>query len=63
VQLTGSLWLGLHDGGTLHAVDGDLKASVPLLGGKIEKAAEPAIRSAMRVEERTGRAWLAGEPA
>jgi len=63
VQLTGSLWLGLDGGGTLHEVSGELKASVPLIGGKIEKAAEPAIRGAIRVEERTGRAWLAGDDA
>jgi hypothetical protein len=61
VQLTGSITLIALGDGTVHEVDGDLKASVPLIGGKIEKAAEPAIRAAIRVEEHTGRAWLAGE--
>ncbi len=61
VQLTGDLRLVTGEDGTVHEVDGDLKASVPLIGGKIEKAVEPAIRAAIRVEERTGRAWLAGE--
>ncbi|MFN8077233.1 MAG: DUF2505 domain-containing protein [Kineosporiaceae bacterium] len=48
------------DGGSLQRVEGDLKASVPFVGGKIEQAAEPAIRAAIALEERTGQAWLAG---
>ena len=43
----------------VETIDGELKASVPLIGGKIEKSAEPAIRAAIRVEEHTGRDWLA----
>jgi hypothetical protein len=31
----------------------------PLIGGRIEKAAEPAIMGAIRAEERTGKGWLA----
>lgn len=41
-------------------VVGDLKASVPLVGGKIEKAAAPAVVNALRSEGATGRRWLAG---
>ena len=37
----------------------NLKASVPLIGGKIEKAVEPALLAAIKVEQREGRAWLA----
>lgn len=59
VKLTGTQRLTDDGaGGTVQYVDGDLKASVPLIGGKIERAAEPAIRAAIRVEERTGHAWL-----
>jgi hypothetical protein len=47
------------DGGTRQTIDGDLKASVPLVGGRIEKAIEPAMQAAIRVEQREGRAWLA----
>jgi hypothetical protein len=60
VRLTGSLRLRPDGGGTLESVDGDLKAKVPLVGGRIERAAEPAITTAIEVEEREGRAWLAG---
>lgn len=60
VRMTGTLRLSPEGPGTVETVDCDLKASVPLVGGKIERAVEPAIRAALRVEERTGRAWLAG---
>ncbi len=58
VQLTGEVSLRPFGDGTVYEVDGDLKASVPLIGGKIERSAESAIRAAIRVEERTGREWL-----
>jgi hypothetical protein len=32
---------------------------VPIVGGRIEKAVEPALQAAIRVEQREGRAWLA----
>jgi hypothetical protein len=32
---------------------------VPLLGGKIERSVEPAVRAAITAEERIGQAWLA----
>jgi hypothetical protein len=40
-------------------VGGELKASIPLVGGKIEKAAAPAVLDALRSEGETGRRWLA----
>jgi hypothetical protein len=40
-------------------VDGKLKASIPLLGGKVEKSAAPAVIDGIHQEGRTGRAWLA----
>jgi hypothetical protein len=40
-------------------VVGELKASLPLVGGKIEKAAAPAVVNALRSEGATGRRWLA----
>jgi hypothetical protein len=33
---------------------------VPLLGGKIEQAAAPAIEAAINVERTSGADWLAG---
>lgn len=46
--------------GTRLDIDGDLKARIPLLGSKVERAAEPAIDSAIRHEQATGDTWLAG---
>ena len=60
LKMTGSLKLASNGrGGTIETVDGDLKASVPFIGGRIEKAAEPALRAAIDVEQRIGRQWLA----
>jgi hypothetical protein len=60
VRFTARLSLVTSDTGTLEIVQGDLKASVPLIGGKVEKAAEPAIKAAVAAEQRTGRDWLTG---
>ena len=59
VRLAGALALEPDGGGTRERIDGDLKASVPLVGGKIERAVEPALQAAIRVEQREGAAWLA----
>lgn len=60
VRLRGEQEMTGRDGGTHQRVEGDLKASVPLVGGKVERAAEPAMRAAIRKEEEVGTAWLAG---
>jgi Protein of unknown function (DUF2505) len=59
VRFAGSLALGPSTPGTLQALDGDIKASVPLVGGRLERALEPALQAAIRVEQREGTAWLA----
>ena len=59
VRLSGTLTLRPDGTGSLVDVDSDLKASVPLIGGKIEKAVEPPIRAAVRREEKVGARWLA----
>ena len=58
MDLAGTLSLAPAGRGSVESVDGDLKARIPLLGGKIERAAAPAIESAMRAEQETGQAWL-----
>jgi Protein of unknown function (DUF2505) len=58
VRLTATTALLPDGGGTRQPVEGDLRASVPLLGGRIEKAAEPAVLAAIRVEQRAGTGWL-----
>ena len=60
VRLDGTLLLRPDGAATVEDVQGDLKASVPLLGGRIEKAVEPPIRSAVAAEEQVGARWLAG---
>jgi hypothetical protein len=59
VRFAGSLTLRPAPTGSLETIDGDVKASVPLVGGRIEKALEPALRAAIKVEQREGTAWLA----
>jgi uncharacterized protein YndB with AHSA1/START domain len=59
IDLTGNLSLAPGGRGALETVEGDLKARLPLIGDKIEKAAAPAIQSAIRVESETGKTWLA----
>ena len=59
ISLAGTLSLAPGGQGTVETVEGDLKAGIPLVGGKIENAAAPAIRSAIRIESETGQAWLA----
>lgn len=58
IRMTGTLELRPEDGGTLGALVADLKAAVPLLGGRIEKATAPLISQAMAIEERLGQVWL-----
>jgi hypothetical protein len=59
VRFTGSVALAADGPGTLQPIEGEIKASIPLVGGRIERAAEPAVMAAIRVEQRTGLAWLA----
>ena len=59
VRFDARLHLAPSATGTLESIEGDLKASVPFLGGKIEKGAEPAVRAAIEAEERIGLEWLA----
>lgn len=61
VTLTGGMSLVPAGSGSAATVDGRIKASVPLVGGKIERAVHDALVRAVRIEERVGRAWLAGE--
>lgn len=57
VRLTGTIVMAAEGGGTVERVSGELKASVPLIGGKVERAAEPAIRAAIAKEQEIGATW------
>ena len=58
IALKGTLMLAPAAGGTVETLDAELKATVPLIGGKIEKAAAPPIEEAIDIEATTARTWL-----
>jgi hypothetical protein len=63
-KMIGLTTVEAHGGdGTVFAVDGDVTVSIPLFGGRLEKEVARAIRSALAVEHRRGRAYLTGGPA
>jgi hypothetical protein len=59
VALRADVRLFSSGGGTTISIDGDLKAAIPLFGGKVEKAAAPAVVDAIHSEQETGTTWLA----
>ncbi|MGL5857130.1 MAG: DUF2505 domain-containing protein [Angustibacter sp.] len=59
VRLIGGVALTTDGELTRVGVTGDLKASVPLVGGKIEQATERPIRMAIAKEQEVGKSWLA----
>jgi hypothetical protein len=59
VRFHGAIALAPDGAGTHWPIEGELKASVPFVGAKIEKAAQPAVLAGIRVEQRTGTSWLA----
>jgi hypothetical protein len=60
VQLRGEISLtSTGASSALHRVDVNVKARVPLLGGRIEKAIGEVILMAARKEEEVGARWLA----
>ena len=61
VEMTGGIHLTPGGAGTVHLVDGELKAHVPLFGARIEEAVKPVITRAVALEESLGREWLAPE--
>jgi len=58
MQATASLSATITQG-CVEQVDGELKARIPFIGGKVERSAEPAVRAALEAEQRIGRDWLA----
>jgi hypothetical protein len=61
VSLKGTIQLvPSSDGTTRQIVDAELKASVPLIGRKIEEAAAPAVLAGLDGMEELGRTWLSG---
>lgn len=63
IRFDGTLTLSQSEGGASAQLRGNLKASVPLFGGRIEQAAAPAITAAMTAEETTAAQWLSERSA
>jgi hypothetical protein len=59
LTLKGTLRLEPSGAGTLKVLDADLKAHVPFIGGKIERAAAEPINAAIGIETDLLREWLA----
>ena len=60
-DLNGGIDLATDGAGTVETVSGDLKVKIPMVGGKLEEMIAGLLSSALRAEERVGRAWLAGD--
>ena len=58
ISLKGTLSLKPGGSGAIETIDAELKARVPLIGGKMEKAAAPPIEEAIAIEHQTAVAWL-----
>jgi uncharacterized protein YndB with AHSA1/START domain len=61
VQLTGVMRLTPTETGSRTNTDAEIKAAIPLFGGKIEQAVHDALLQAAQIEESVGRAWLDGK--
>jgi hypothetical protein len=58
ISLKGVVSLKPGGSGTVEALQAELKARVPLIGGKMEKAAAPPIEEAIAIEHQTAVEWL-----
>lgn len=59
LTIKGTLRLEPTGAGTAEVLDADLKANVPLIGGKLERAAADPINAAIDIEIGLLREWLA----
>ena len=60
VTCTGTMGLRRTGDVTVVTIDGLLKASVPLFGGKIEQAVHQGLTEVAKIEQRVGNDWLDG---
>ncbi|MFL6156605.1 MAG: DUF2505 domain-containing protein [Marmoricola sp.] len=58
-DMRGTVVLNAVDGGTTEVVEVEVKASIPLVGGKIEGVIGDMLGKALRAENKVGRDWLA----
>ena len=57
-KLLGSATIAPDGDGAALTVDGDIKVSIPLVGGKLEQEVARGVRAGLRVEHRRGLAYL-----
>jgi Protein of unknown function (DUF2505) len=60
-QLRGAIALQESGGRTTHSIRGDLKVSIPLVGGKLEGLIAGLLNMFMDAEQKVGTAWLDGD--
>lgn len=60
ISYHGSIALMATDGGSVARTDGQFKAAVPFVGGKLEKIACDQTEDYLRTEEQVGGEWLNG---
>jgi carbon monoxide dehydrogenase subunit G len=60
-SMQGTITLVGSDAGTVERVDLEIKAKVPLIGGKLESLMADQVREGMDIEHQVGQAWLRGE--
>lgn len=57
-DMRGTITLNAQDNGTTEVVEVEIKASIPLVGGKIEGVIGDMLGKALRAENKVGRDWL-----
>lgn len=58
IGVHGTITLAPGGAGSVVTYDGDLKARVPFIGGRVENAAKPTLIAGIRKERETGDVWL-----
>ncbi|TWP33677.1 DUF2505 domain-containing protein [Leekyejoonella antrihumi] len=58
ITMRGKIVMRPEGEATTLTLEANLKAGIPLIGGKLEKAAAPSILDAIHSEQRTGTAYL-----
>jgi Protein of unknown function (DUF2505) len=62
-SMAGTIELVPDGTGTVEVVELEIKAKVPLIGGKLEKLMAEQVRDGMDTEREVGQAWLKGDRA
>ncbi len=60
-EIDGRLTLTADGSGTVETFEGEVRAKVPLVGGKLEALMADLFKAGMDKEHKAGIAWLAGE--